>query len=494
MLRTSRPSNYWGLVQQRGPWQETAIDIQRLQNSKVTKIGGGVDSGGTLHAGHAQWSSSTNPFPDVPTLPPVPNPSTYAQISNLIPGPPQMPPRPGRLPEYVYTDPNQEKQGSFHPTLIFPKDPSESIPAPYDPEYDENMKAFADAKSKRDLITGPFGHDHDIIEHPEVYTEDSHMIPSAWGSNAQAINSHFPLISKREGRTSYTQNNQNNYGPPLSYSQVVTNSITPYETDRSIQLPDGSSITVPSIAEAQLRTKSESASTPDNNDYPPDPDFIVDVHYQIVKLNNIMDNQVRLLKAMPDQEQFSYYTSMFDETIGAIEHFLNLLDIDTSEITNTIRSAKGVPPVQYAYIVSELVRAQFNQVYQRIPPIPTGPEITELNGLPNPEDHPEPGSTTRRLITNKPPLQMISNLNSRGERYTPPSYVVTLPLEGALDGQPASGHQLINNAGAVPTPLEKLALAAGLNPSIWQRPETHITLGDRLAQISGVTTPRNPPH
>ena len=45
MLRTSRQSNYWGLVQQRGPWDETKIDIQNLRNTKVVNLGGGVDNG-----------------------------------------------------------------------------------------------------------------------------------------------------------------------------------------------------------------------------------------------------------------------------------------------------------------------------------------------------------------------------------------------------------------------------------------------------------------
>jgi hypothetical protein len=488
MLRTSRQSNYWGLVQQRGPWEETAIDIQRLKNSKTVRLGGGVDDGGTVHAGHGQWRTSITPNTQYSNLPPCPNPSTYAQIYNLIPGPPQLPPLPGRLPQYIYTDPNQEKQGSFHPTLIFPRDPSESYPTPKDPVVDELVKAFEDAKAKRDLVTGPFGHTYDTTENPEIYTNDEPNIRGSWNGRDMAINSQYPIISQKEPRTSYTQTSSQQLAPPLSYSQITTNSILPSEHNRQITLTDGSSLTVPSIMEARLRT---SISNPEFNDprfLPSDPDFISDLHSQLVHLIKYVDESTQTYLTSQSMENNPYATTAYLQSLAPIQHFLGLLGQDPTPITNLARKAKSFSPEDFANTSNMLIKTLFNRLYAQIPPLPTGPEITEINGLPNTKDQPQPASTTRRQIITNLPTETIAKIQSQGLRYTPPEVVITTPLQGTINQTPSLGHQLINSAGAVATSMQKLSSAAGVNHSLWQNSGSdYINLGPQLSTSAGIS-------
>ena len=72
--------NFWGLVEQKGPWKTTSSDIARSKRGGIT-IGGGIPGGGTEHAGHAGWFQSTDPKDNFSVLPPYPGPSRYAQPS-----------------------------------------------------------------------------------------------------------------------------------------------------------------------------------------------------------------------------------------------------------------------------------------------------------------------------------------------------------------------------------------------------------------------------
>jgi len=226
MLRTSRrPSNYWGLVQQRGPWAETAIDLDRLKESRTYKLGGGVPDGGTEHAGHAYWSSTMNPNPQFQNLPPMPNPSTYAQIYNLIPGPPQIPPLPGRPPLYVFRNPNDEKQGTFHQHLTQPRVPTDALPGvPIPPE----IKEIQDMQIHRDLVTGPFGHSYDYTETPEMYSEHRPSIPT-YIETPYRINAQLPPSRDREPRLMLGSTSSSEYSTPLSVSTSSIFKGTPRE-------------------------------------------------------------------------------------------------------------------------------------------------------------------------------------------------------------------------------------------------------------------------
>lgn len=544
MLRTSRQSNYWGLVQQRGPWDETPIDKQRLHNTKIINIGGGVSDGGTLHAGHSQWNTQITPstYPDI--LPPIPNPSTYAQISNLIPGPPQIPPRPGKLPKYVFKNPNTEKQGTFHPRLIVDINIGESLPLDEDESFfDDHEQALYAAMARRDLVTGPLGHSYDPEDEPDMYYEgyNNSLANAATQTDGLAINAQMEPPSIREPRTSYNQTSRINPVPRLSYSQIVTNSITPNERDRTVQLPSGETLTVPSIQQAARRvmytrssqtntqnaqidsssqtfnptsvsstqtdTQTNTQDTPMSADtstqttnpttvstgtYPPDPDFISDVHYQIVTLNQMLQDQMREYLYNQESEQAAFQERTFVQALGSIEQFLHLLEIDTTEIRTAIIQARagGIPPEQFAYVVNELISAQFNQIYQRMPPLPTGLEITNIVGLPNETGNPDPASTTRRLITTPHTVQEISKQMSAGHRYIPDNHVITAPIHGRLtNGSSTLGHQLINSVGGVPSSLDRLAEAASLNPGVWTRPGGSVNIGERLASMSGIQRP-----
>jgi hypothetical protein len=55
--------NFWGLVQQKGPWKTTRHDIANARASmKQDKVsGGGIGEGGTLHAGNGNYKQVINP-------------------------------------------------------------------------------------------------------------------------------------------------------------------------------------------------------------------------------------------------------------------------------------------------------------------------------------------------------------------------------------------------------------------------------------------------
>jgi hypothetical protein len=442
------------------------------------QLGGGVDNGGTIHAGHAQWSSTTTPWPQYKNLPPCPNPSTYAQISNVIPGPPQLPPRPGRFPEYVFTNPDQEKQGTYHPVLIPPKVTSEAIIPPLDPAYDEKMKAFSDAKSKRDLITGPFGHDYSVTAHPEIYTSDQQIIPVAWSGNAQSINSQFPPSTDREQRTARSQTSQLPTAPSLSFSQYKSSSLLETETDRTVGLINGDCITVPSIYEAQLRSNDFSSPLP------PDPGFIADLHYQINYLQSLLNQSIQTYLASQTIERLPHQESTLLSSLNSITQFLALLNQPTKPITTLIRKAPSMDPTNLTTQITSTTNQLFNQIYQSIPPVSIAPDTMEYTGLPNSENEPLPASTTRSLTSNQPSLSQINAQLSSGLRYTVPEYVITTsnPI------QSIQGHRPINSSKSKPTPIQRLTNAAKLNPSILHMDASHINYSDRLSQLSGTMT------
>lgn len=77
--------NFWGLVEQKGPWKSTATDIMRSQRNQPSKqSGGGIQIGGTKNAGHAGWYASMNPNVDATIAPPLPKPSQYVQKSIIV--------------------------------------------------------------------------------------------------------------------------------------------------------------------------------------------------------------------------------------------------------------------------------------------------------------------------------------------------------------------------------------------------------------------------
>ena len=76
-----RGNSYWGLVQQNGPWKETAQD--RRNKSSPYGVGTGTPRqgrGGTVHEGHGSFDSLTIPG-CVSGRKPPPKPSVYAQRS-----------------------------------------------------------------------------------------------------------------------------------------------------------------------------------------------------------------------------------------------------------------------------------------------------------------------------------------------------------------------------------------------------------------------------
>lgn len=245
MLRTSRPSNsnYWGLVQQRGPWEETKIDKQNLKNTKVINLGGGVLDGGTIHAGHAQWNSRITPNPQYSNLPSMPNPSPYPLISKIIPGPPQEPITPGRVPRYRYRRLHQERQASFHPQYIegeyFGYDPSESYP-PDSTDYNDDLATLVDYETQRDLYTGPFGHTyHDgSTQNPDLTIPDTSLT-----STGLTINATVPAPSNMEPALTHRPTPSEPQGPNLSYAQISTPSVYTSETDQVLTLPNGETLT-----------------------------------------------------------------------------------------------------------------------------------------------------------------------------------------------------------------------------------------------------------
>lgn len=74
--------NFWGLVEQKGPWKTTMNDVTRSQQHLPSKqSGGGIQIGGTKNAGHAGWYAQMNPNVDPNVAPPLPKPSQYVQKS-----------------------------------------------------------------------------------------------------------------------------------------------------------------------------------------------------------------------------------------------------------------------------------------------------------------------------------------------------------------------------------------------------------------------------
>lgn len=73
---------FWGLVQQSGPWHQTANDKRVLNEKSIDWSGGGIGVGGKAHAGNALWKSITN-FDTQRTsfMPAPPPPSKYVTRS-----------------------------------------------------------------------------------------------------------------------------------------------------------------------------------------------------------------------------------------------------------------------------------------------------------------------------------------------------------------------------------------------------------------------------
>lgn len=83
---------FWGLVQQRGPWRETAQDRARLRENQTIWRGGATAAGGTEHAGHGHWLSEFNPSYRQGPLPSkgLLQPSRWAmRVPNVVSGPQQ---------------------------------------------------------------------------------------------------------------------------------------------------------------------------------------------------------------------------------------------------------------------------------------------------------------------------------------------------------------------------------------------------------------------
>jgi len=77
--------NFWGLVQQKGPWKTTRHDVANARASmKQDKVyGGGIGEGCTIHAGHGNYKQVINPAAvegrDAP-----PKPSSLASRSVVL--------------------------------------------------------------------------------------------------------------------------------------------------------------------------------------------------------------------------------------------------------------------------------------------------------------------------------------------------------------------------------------------------------------------------
>ena len=74
---------FWGLVQQKGPWQSTRGDRARASMKDVPTIGGGNGVGGTRHAGHGNHAMFMTPYQINGTGAP-PQPSPYAMRSVVM--------------------------------------------------------------------------------------------------------------------------------------------------------------------------------------------------------------------------------------------------------------------------------------------------------------------------------------------------------------------------------------------------------------------------
>lgn len=472
MLRTSRQSNYWGLVQQRGPWEETAIDKQRLKNTKIINIGGGVSDGGTVHAGHSQWNTQITPYPQYSILPPVPNPSTYAQIGNVIPGPPQPPLAPGRPPaKQRYNSRYYTSKGLIHQD-IFPPDISESNPSQSDITYfDPQEQELNEAATRRDLYTGPLGHTYDGIDDSSLYYEgnDYSLANAETQTTNLAINAQAPYYGIQEQRTSYTTHPQTIPGPRLSYSQIVTNSITPDEHNRTITLSTGETLTVPSLTQAyNYETFAHGPQPPSTTQtlmYPVDPDFILTVHNQILALSAYLDETLEdyLSNQSPETENFK--DRVLIQNLSPIDQFLQLVDIDTTHTKEFITQSRraGLTPSQYAELLYKTINDQFENIYTKLPIIPSTYD-SDIVGLPPPQSNSTPIPTTRILVQNPRSLTQINHQLSNGLRNHVEEHIIPTPISGVLSsGEKPLGQQLINSVGSVSTSFQKLVQAASLD-------------------------------
>ena len=81
-MLSNRQGNFWGLVTKIGPGKTTEGDIIRAQRS-YPNPGNGIPTGGTEHAGHANWAYSNGPSSNGR---PSSNFSTYRQTS-IVSGP-----------------------------------------------------------------------------------------------------------------------------------------------------------------------------------------------------------------------------------------------------------------------------------------------------------------------------------------------------------------------------------------------------------------------
>ena len=76
-------NTFWGLVQQKGPWQSTSFDKKRATESKPNYAGGGVGAGGTAHAGNGNWLQVMTPNQLNGSAAPL-EPSGYAMRSVMM--------------------------------------------------------------------------------------------------------------------------------------------------------------------------------------------------------------------------------------------------------------------------------------------------------------------------------------------------------------------------------------------------------------------------
>lgn len=76
-------NTFWGLVQQKGPWQTTKSDKERATQSKPNYMGGGTGAGGTAHAGNGNWIQVMTPNQLNGSAAPL-KPSDYAMRSVMM--------------------------------------------------------------------------------------------------------------------------------------------------------------------------------------------------------------------------------------------------------------------------------------------------------------------------------------------------------------------------------------------------------------------------
>lgn len=76
-------NTFWGLVQQKGPWQTTKSDKDRATQSKPNYGGGGTGAGGTGHAGNGNWLQVMTPNQLNGSAAPL-KPSDYAMRSVMM--------------------------------------------------------------------------------------------------------------------------------------------------------------------------------------------------------------------------------------------------------------------------------------------------------------------------------------------------------------------------------------------------------------------------